>query len=94
MGVPLIVAATAIDQYYFQDSQVMFFRPDDDDDLAAAMLKLIESPELRRELVAQGLKFAELNDWERKKSLYLDIVSSLTNHTYQPVEQVVAKRWG
>jgi glycosyltransferase involved in cell wall biosynthesis len=88
MGVPLIVAATAIDQYYFQDSQVMFFRPEDDDDLAAAMLKLIESPELRREFIAKGLKFAEINDWERKKSLYLDIVSSLTNHTYQQVEQV------
>jgi glycosyltransferase involved in cell wall biosynthesis len=91
MGVPLIVAATDIDKYYFQDSQVMFFRPDDDEDLAAAMLNLIESPELRKELIGRGLKFAEINDWERKKNLYLDIVSSLTNQTHQSVEQVGAE---
>lgn len=91
MGVPLIVAATDIDKYYFKDSQVMFFRPDDERDLAAVMLQLIESPELRQELIGRGLKFAALHDWEKKKSLYLDIVSSLTGQTCHPVEQVVAK---
>ena len=91
MGVPVIVAATDIDKYYFNDSQVMFFRPDDERDLAAVMLQLIESPELRQELIVRGSKFAALHDWEKKKSLYLDLVSSLTGQTCHPVEQVVAK---
>ena len=91
MGVPVIVAATDIDKYYFNDSQVMFFRPDDERDLAAVMLQLIESPELRQELIGRGSKFAALHDWEKKKSLYLDIVSSLTGLICHPVEQVVAK---
>ena len=91
MGVPLIVAATDIDKYYFNDAQVMFFPPENDEALAAAMLTLIENPDLRESLVKNGLACAATNDWERKKSLYLDIVSSLATQTDQAVAQAVAQ---
>jgi glycosyltransferase involved in cell wall biosynthesis len=91
MGVPLIVAATAIDKYYFSDSQVMFFRPEDEKDLAAAMLRLIENQELRESLIKNGTTCAAMNDWERKKSLYLDIVSSLANQPDRRVAHAVAR---
>ena len=77
LGVPLIVAATAIDKYYFDDSLVRFFRCGDEEDLAAAMLQLITDSALRRQLVQNGLAFASLNDWESKQGMYLDIVNSL-----------------
>jgi glycosyltransferase involved in cell wall biosynthesis len=79
LGVPVIVAATEIDRLYFRNNEAMFFRPGDDDSLAAAMLKLIENPELRRELTEAANKLVSVNDWDHKKFLYLDIVDSLTS---------------
>jgi glycosyltransferase involved in cell wall biosynthesis len=77
LGVPLIVADTAIDKYYFNDSLVRFFRSGDEDDLAEAMLQLIQSPELRDKLARNGLEFAAQNDWEYHKHKYLEIVDTL-----------------
>lgn len=77
LGVPIIVAATKIDRYYFNDSLVRFFRCGDEDDLSKAMLELIENAELRRKLAQNGLKFAMQNDWEHNEYRYLNIVDSL-----------------
>lgn len=87
LGVPLIVAATAIDQYYFNDQLVRFFRCGDVDDLADAMLQLITDSALRQQLAGNGLLFAMHNDWEHKKSVYLDIVDALAGHarSFTPV---------
>jgi glycosyltransferase involved in cell wall biosynthesis len=78
LGVPIIVAATTIDKYYFNDSLVRFFRCGDEDDLSKAMLELISNPELRRRLVQNGLEFAMQNDWEHNEYRYLDILDSLS----------------
>ena len=40
LGIPLVVAATRIDRYYFDDSVVRFFRPEDEDDLARALVNV------------------------------------------------------
>lgn len=77
LGIPLIVAATDVDKYYFNDSLVRFFRCGDENDLAARMLELIENPSLRSKLARNGLAFAERSDWERAESVYLDIVDTL-----------------
>lgn len=77
LGVPLIVAATTIDKYYFNDSVVRFFHAGDEDDLAAAMLEVIKNDELRKKLAKNGLEFAQLNDWEHNKYRYLTIIDSL-----------------
>jgi glycosyltransferase involved in cell wall biosynthesis len=78
LGVPLIVADTAVDRYYFNDSVVKFFRCGDEDDLAAAMLLLLTSPELRQQLARNGLEFARAYDWENNKDRYLAMVDRLT----------------
>lgn len=77
LGVPLIVAATTIDRYYFDDSLVRFFKAGDEEDLAGAMLELIKNTELRNKLAQNGLGFAQQNDWEHNKHKYLGIVESL-----------------
>jgi glycosyltransferase involved in cell wall biosynthesis len=77
LGVPLIVAATKIDKFYFSDSLVRFFRSGDEDDLAKAMLELIQDLELRQRLARNGLQFANQYDWESNKGRYLDIVDLL-----------------
>ena len=77
LGVPLIVAATTIDKYYFTDSLVRFFRCGDEDALSEAMLDLVSKPELRLKLAQNGLEFAEHNDWSHNKGRYLDLVDSL-----------------
>jgi glycosyltransferase involved in cell wall biosynthesis len=81
LGVPLIVADTDIDKYYFNDTLVRFFRSGDEDELAQAMLQLITDSELRRKLVQNGLEFASQNDWVHYKHKYLNIVDSLVAGT-------------
>lgn len=78
IGVPLIVADTRIDRYYFDSTIVRFFRSGDEHALASEMLNLIKHPDMRRDLAERGYKFAMLNTWESKKRLYLDLVDSLT----------------
>ena len=77
LGVPLIVAATKIDRYYFNDSLVRFFRSGDEDDLAEAILELIRDFTLRQRLARNGLQFANQYDWESNKGRYLNVVDSL-----------------
>jgi glycosyltransferase involved in cell wall biosynthesis len=77
LGVPLLLAATKIDRYYFNDSVVQFFEPENVDDLAAKIMELASHPEERQTLAARALEFVELYKWENNKHLYLDLVDSL-----------------
>lgn len=85
LDVPVIVARTTIDRYYFNDSLVKFFQPNDEKSLAEAMLLMIENPAQRQELVRNAREFIQAYTWERNKSAYLDLVDSLTGR------QVTAK---
>lgn len=77
LGVPLVVAATPIDRYYFNDSLVKFFPCGDDAELAAAMLQLIQDDNMRRQMETNGLDFARQHDWQLNQSCYLRLVDSL-----------------
>jgi glycosyltransferase involved in cell wall biosynthesis len=77
LDVPVIVARTTIDRYYFNDSLVRFFQPNDEKSLAEAMLQLIENPGQRQELVRNAREFIQGYTWERNKGVYLDLVDSL-----------------
>jgi len=88
LGVPLIVAATAIDKFYFADSLVRFFRCGDEEDLAEAMLHCIADPNLLKQFAQNGLEFASINDWEHKQGTYLDIVDSLTSQSRSTLSNV------
>jgi glycosyltransferase involved in cell wall biosynthesis len=80
MGVPVLVADTKIDRYYFTDSIVQFFRAGDEASLSESMLGLIRNSDRRGDLVRNASKFIDSNDWESNKSRYLDIVDGLTAH--------------
>ena len=76
-GVPIIIAKTKIDQYYFNDSVVKFFEPESIEDLADAMLTMIRDKSLRERLAKNGLEFVKKNTWGEKKEEYLKLVNSL-----------------
>lgn len=77
LGVPIIVAATTIDKYYFNDSIVRFFRCGDEDDLSTAMREMIANKQLRAELAHNAFEFAREHDWDHNKFRYLGLVTSL-----------------
>ena len=77
LGIPVIVSATKIDRYYFNDSVVMFFNPEDMKDLADKMLLLIKNREIRERLAENALYFASSYSWDKKKQEYFDLVDSL-----------------
>jgi glycosyltransferase involved in cell wall biosynthesis len=81
MGVPVIVADTQVDRYYFDDSIVRFFRGGDEEDLAHCMLDLIQDGQKRKLLVANATEFVEKVDWTAKKDEYLALVDQLVSKT-------------
>ncbi|MEN6321050.1 MAG: glycosyltransferase [Syntrophaceae bacterium] len=80
LGIPVIVSATTIDKYYFNDSVVKFFKPDDVNDLAECMLTLINDKKLYNDLVEKESMFIEHFTWEKKKIDYLNLVDSLVRN--------------
>jgi glycosyltransferase involved in cell wall biosynthesis len=81
LGVPILVSATKIDRYYFNDTVVKFFEPENEADLAEKMLTLITDEKERQRLVANATKFLQDYTWENKKHLYLDLVDRLAGRT-------------
>ena len=86
LGVPVLISDATINEYYFDDSLVKFFKSENEKDLAKSILMLIKDQKLRNCLVKNSIKFIEKNNWQTKKSIYLEIVNSLTNNRN-------AKKW-
>jgi glycosyltransferase involved in cell wall biosynthesis/peptidoglycan/xylan/chitin deacetylase (PgdA/CDA1 family) len=78
LGIPLIVANTTIDQYYFNSKLLLFFRSGDDADLAEKMVLLFTDETVRNSLVNNSLDFVRAYSWDSNKGTYYSIVSSLT----------------
>ncbi len=77
LGVPVLLASTKVDRYYFNDSIVKFFRAGDEKDLADSMLSLVRNPQVRRTLASNAARFIKHYDWDSHKGVYLDIVDTL-----------------
>ncbi len=77
-GLPVVVSKTKIDEYYFDNSMVMFFEPEDHVDLAKCILELSRNSEKRKMLARKGKEFIEKNNWEIKSQKYLSIINKLT----------------
>jgi len=77
VGIPVVVSATKIDKYYFNESIVKFFEPEDENDLAEAILLLAKDKKLKVKLTSNAQRFIEKNGWDIKKHIYLDLVDSL-----------------
>jgi glycosyltransferase involved in cell wall biosynthesis len=80
LGVSVVVADTKIDKYYFSDSVVKFFHSGNEEDLAKSIIQLFKNQELRNSLIKNAGIYAEQNNWDVKKYLYLDLVDSLLNN--------------
>jgi glycosyltransferase involved in cell wall biosynthesis len=78
LGVPLLISDTAVDRYYLNDRIVTFARSGDIDDFAAKMVQLVRNPEASQKQVENANEFIKLNNWDLKKSEYLNLVDSLT----------------
>jgi glycosyltransferase involved in cell wall biosynthesis len=81
LGIPIVLSATKIDRYYFNDSVVKFFEPENDADLAEKMLLLIKNEALRETLSQNALRFVADYSWEKKKGEYLNLVDSLVGRS-------------
>jgi glycosyltransferase involved in cell wall biosynthesis len=77
LGVPVVVADTRIDKYYFNDSLVRFFNAGDFNDLARVMLEAYHNREISKKLASQALKFAQQHSWGTKKDEYLALINRL-----------------
>jgi glycosyltransferase involved in cell wall biosynthesis len=77
MGVPVIASNTRIDQHYFNDDLVQFFESDSAQDLAAKILELMNDSAKRTAFRASGINFIEHNNWDVRKSEYLNLVDRL-----------------
>jgi len=78
-GIPVIASKTKIDEYYFDDSMVMFFEPENHFDLARCILELYRHPDKREALAKNGRRYIANNNWENKSQLYLAWVKRLIN---------------
>jgi glycosyltransferase involved in cell wall biosynthesis len=74
LGVPLLISDTAVDRYYLNDRIVTFARSGDIDDFAAKMVQLVRNPEACQKQVENANEFIKLNNWDLKKSEYLNLV--------------------
>lgn len=77
LGVPVIVSATKIDSYYFNDAIVRFSKPEDEKELGEKMLLLLQNPRLREEMSRRASEFVRDFAWSRKENEYFSIVDSL-----------------
>jgi len=77
LGVPVVVSATRVDRYYFDDSVVRFFTSGDVDALASAMYEVLTDNELRDSLIQNASAYAKQNGWERHKDAYLELIDRL-----------------
>jgi glycosyltransferase involved in cell wall biosynthesis len=82
LGVPVIVSDTKIDKYYFGDDLVTFFKNEDVEDLAEKMEFIITNREAREQYKTKSLEYIRENNWDEKKRIYLDLISSLTGKEF------------
>ena len=76
-GLPIVASKTKIDQYYFDDSMIMFFEPENHEELAKCIIELHQNPGIRRELAMRGKEYVQVHNWEKKKHIYLSIINNL-----------------
>jgi glycosyltransferase involved in cell wall biosynthesis len=77
MNVPVVVARTRIDEYYFNDELLEFFEPENAADLAEKIYALMRNPARRESLRAHSTEFIAQYSWDVKQYEYFDLVDGL-----------------
>lgn len=81
VGVPVLIANTKIDRFYFNDSVVLFFESGNERELADKILFMAKNKVYRTTQTAQASEFIKQYSWNVKKDEYFAIVDRLTgNH--------------
>jgi len=78
LGVPVVASSTRTNKHYFTDSVVRFCRGGDVQDLARSIVALHEDREATHRLTQNASAFIRRYQWDAQKSIYLDLVDSLT----------------
>lgn len=81
LGIPVVVADTRIDKYYFNESLVRFFKSGDEKDLSRVMVAAYNGRKLNDQLASRALEYAHQHSWERKRSDYLTVIERLVNES-------------
>jgi glycosyltransferase involved in cell wall biosynthesis len=76
-GVPIAASRTPIDEYYFDDSMILFFEAEDAEGLARCLQGLYEDPLRREQLSKAGRAYADTLRWEQKRKDYVRLVEEL-----------------
>ncbi len=76
-GIPVVLSKTAIDTYYFDDTQVRFCESGNVGSFAAGIIEVLTDENLRERLVQNAFAYVARNHWESRKQEYLDLVDGL-----------------
>jgi glycosyltransferase involved in cell wall biosynthesis len=79
LGVPVVASSTRTNKHYFTESVVRFCRGGDTQDLAQSILALHKNREATDRMVQNATAFVRRYQWDAQKSIYLDLVDSLTH---------------
>jgi len=77
--IPIIASRTKVEEYYFDDSLIMFFKSEDHEDLARCIIELYYDKKKRTSLVTHADQYIRKNTWIRKKETYNIIINKLIN---------------
>ncbi len=77
VGVPVILARTKIDDFYFNERVVCFFDPGKEESLARAIIGLRKDKGARDAQVSRGFEYLRDKNWEVRKQEYFDILGYL-----------------
>lgn len=82
LGVPVLVADTDIDRYYFNDDNVKFFKSGDVQDLADSIICIAKNKSMRESIIYHALNFVNDMSWDKKKYNYLNLVDNLVSDSH------------
>jgi glycosyltransferase involved in cell wall biosynthesis len=77
LNVPVILARTKIDKFYFNEDVVRFFEPENEELLARAIIELRTNDKVREDQVRKAFDYIKDKNWELKKTEYLNLLDHL-----------------
>jgi glycosyltransferase involved in cell wall biosynthesis len=78
LGIPVIASRTTIHSYYYHQSLIKYYDGDDPVQLANCIREMYRSADLRREVVRNASVYVRENNWQAKKTEYLELIDQLT----------------
>ena len=90
-----MISRTAIDCYYFDETQVRFCESENVESFAEGIIEVLTDEDLRQRLVRNAFAYVARNHWGNKKQEYLDLVDGLiggTNANGKPVQKAFTAR--